>query len=840
MSGLPILLRAFFSLCLSAVCFNGMAQAPWLRLVNWPEPVGEDFKQRIISATDGNFWLMVGETENTGSSTFSQILKVSPDGVPVSAAILRTNPGVKLNVLDFAESDTGEKYILAFKEDAPLPSVVVGGELFVMKFSSNWALQWSRSVVSDSGFPVSSLLADLQVGADGEIFFLYFDSRYVLCCMSPAGSLRWSRTLQTGIQVPGPSGRVQASFILSEENQSVYFQGFINTVDGAQILRLDPTTGNTLAAAVFPGFQANDMVTVGGARLLVLGNPFTVEQEALFGLLNKDLAVEKSWRFQDARFFTHRLLRVADSVCYVYSNGFNGISIFRMHPEGVFLNGVQYAGLRGVGINGTGLALMDQERVVIPLLPVPELPNQTALLMLDSSLAASNCRPVPYCISFSPAVLNRQGINPGTVPVSIGSKNPGASWQIRTFSMAEFCSADLSIYGVYPDFNSEDTICAGASLQISGLQNGGALSWRWDFPGGDPASAEVPAPPSIRYDQPGTYTLRQVVRSACFTDSFTKTIVVLPQPTVVLPPNRTFCKDTFWVVEAEISNATTWSWQDGRTDIIRLVDSSGTYILRASYDGYCSVQDSFVVSFIELNAAFDTPVFACDADSLVVRAVDNPPGSAYLWDVRSGDGVIQDTGPVLATGPLTAGDYQIALSVSKDICMVKSTRFVTIEPSPEVHLGPDRRLQPGSSLPLVPVVSPPSAAILWSDGVSEINREISEPGVYTLVATLAGCRDVDTLVVYPPLQVYQPNAFKPGSSQNGFFTLFTGEGAQLEWLEVYDRWGGLMYRGSGRPGWDGSTARQPETDAGVYTYRAAIRLADGEWVQVSGDLTLIR
>ena len=84
----------------------------------------------------------------------------------------------------------------------------------------------------------------------------------------------------------------------------------------------------------------------------------------------------------------------------------------------------------------------------------------------------------------------------------------------------------------------------------------------------------------------------------------------------------------------------------------------------------------------------------------------------------------------------------------------------------------------------------------------------------------------------------------------------------VELLEVYDRWGNLVYQGkdvkapiSGtlitndiNSGWDGKVKRKdsnetdtgPDAVTGVYAWRARVRFIDDEVKNFAGDLTLVR
>ncbi len=61
-----------------------------------------------------------------------------------------------------------------------------------------------------------------------------------------------------------------------------------------------------------------------------------------------------------------------------------------------------------------------------------------------------------------------------------------------------------------------------------------------------------------------------------------------------------------------------------------------------------------------------------------------------------------------------------------------------------------------------------------------------------------------------------------------------GTDFEVQSLSVYDRWGGLVYRGI--TGWDGGRAGQ-----GVYAYQLAYKdLLSLQSVTLSGEVTLVR
>ncbi|MEM6773193.1 MAG: gliding motility-associated C-terminal domain-containing protein, partial [Bacteroidota bacterium] len=90
--------------------------------------------------------------------------------------------------------------------------------------------------------------------------------------------------------------------------------------------------------------------------------------------------------------------------------------------------------------------------------------------------------------------------------------------------------------------------------------------------------------------------------------------------------------------------------------------------------------------------------------------------------------------------------------------------------------------------------------------------------------------------------VYIPSAFSPnGDGINDLFRVFPGAGVgRVVSVEIYDRWGGIMFRGVGdQASWDG---RHQDGKLAVGTFIYVVRTAylDGEQKTFSGAVTLLR
>ncbi len=109
-----------------------------------------------------------------------------------------------------------------------------------------------------------------------------------------------------------------------------------------------------------------------------------------------------------------------------------------------------------------------------------------------------------------------------------------------------------------------------------------------------------------------------------------------------------------------------------------------------------------------------------------------------------------------------------------------------------------------------------------------------------------GCEYLDSFYVYTGGKapgLYIPNVFSPnGDSQNEIWHIFyDATKGNIESLELFDRWGNMVHRGSQIDDldWNG-TFRGQLLSQGVYTYKLLFQPKEGAMVTMWGNVTLIR
>lgn len=192
-----------------------------------------------------------------------------------------------------------------------------------------------------------------------------------------------------------------------------------------------------------------------------------------------------------------------------------------------------------------------------------------------------------------------------------------------------------------------------------------------------------------------------------------------------------------------------------------------------------------------------------------------------------------------------------------------------------LDLGPDHIIFPGDTTDLEAIVNVPFdslSSVTWS-GLNNQNCPtcLTQPvapiitTAYSIsVTNEQGCSDQDSITVFiqKNVDIYIPNVFSPnGDGINDRLVInATSDVEEIESMEIFDRWGNLVFRarnvqpgdpskswdGTGVGGENGSTpltnrsSRQQVFNPAVFAYRMVARYKGGKQEIRNGDVTLIR
>lgn len=350
--------------------------------------------------------------------------------------------------------------------------------------------------------------------------------------------------------------------------------------------------------------------------------------------------------------------------------------------------------------------------------------------------------------------------------------------------------------------------------------------------------------------QPGVYADTLTAAGGC--DSIVVlNLGMLPLPTVAVQVEADSCGGPAQLTA--LATAVGFLWSNGGTQAAVQAAQTGSYSVTVTDANGCTGKaDTAVVITPLLTAGLvETNPTCHDSDDGFIEIMDvqggTGPYSFLLGGVLSGTPIF---------GPLPAGDYAVAVQDGNG-CGWPAVASLQAPPPFVLEAGDDQTIAPGQPVLLSATASSPAGSVWWLPadylGCASCLETSAAPAgdiTYQVFALDAnGCLATDTVAVFveAPPEVYAPNAFSPnGDGVNDFFTLYSGEGfSQIIELNIFDRWGGLVFKaqniplGSGPQGWDGTRRGEP-AGQGVYTWFAQVQAADGSTVFLEGGVHLLR
>ncbi|MFM1931567.1 MAG: hypothetical protein RL226_870 [Bacteroidota bacterium] len=298
-----------------------------------------------------------------------------------------------------------------------------------------------------------------------------------------------------------------------------------------------------------------------------------------------------------------------------------------------------------------------------------------------------------------------------------------------------------------------------------------------------------------------------------------------------------------------------WTWSDGLFPVSTNTVSpeAGQYYYVTVNDG-CSdpVTDSVFVDVLPpIQPEVSTSSIDCYGFDAYASASISPPSQYSInWDGQtfaSGDQVSAFAGEVL---PLQIIDLAEGCTFDT-LVLVPSYPPLTVffSSSPNMECIPFAE-QPIQFLDF----SQNAVSGIWEFGNGSIElyelgvspqTSYDQPGTYqvSLIAeNIGGCRDslVLDICILDPVQLFVPDAFSPNGDGNNDVLFLRGRGLDDVTFEVYDRWGERVFRSSDPSfGWDG-TYRGTDMPGGTYGWFARARVSSGEFIELTGDVVLMR
>lgn len=260
------------------------------------------------------------------------------------------------------------------------------------------------------------------------------------------------------------------------------------------------------------------------------------------------------------------------------------------------------------------------------------------------------------------------------------------------------------------------------------------------------------------------------------------------------------------------------------------------------------------------------PNRVCENVALTLLAPNTAAFDSLRWwqgnvqEVQNGTASLLSRDSVYQVPRSGPGVYTFTLQTFSGGCTGYDESTIEVLPAPQVSFEANPRVTTLNNPEITFTnTSQGATSFIWnfgdpnqpsvdSSGAATVTFTYIRPGRYSVVLfgqNDLGCADVyvctDCIVILPR-KVFLPNAFSPnGDGKNDVFRVLPAEeGTPFTRLEVYDRWGQLVFAGDNLPFWDGRGLDGKPLDAGTYTYKAFILVPDEGLLSHTGVVHIVR
>ena len=431
-------------------------------------------------------------------------------------------------------------------------------------------------------------------------------------------------------------------------------------------------------------------------------------------------------------------------------------------------------------------------------------------------------------------------------------------WDIDCNCTGAPCN-DVSI-----NVSNDGPVCEGTTINLTAgdVPNG---IYSWTGPNGFVSSDQNPMA-----TDGGIYELT-VELDGCFSTPTQTEVIVNPVPVISIAATGSTeaCpEETIGLVASVPADYISITWSGGSGSITPItandytnieyipgLTDNGSTILTLSVETTCgTVTDEIEIVInvpdVQLDIA-NNEIEVCEGEEIMLEAQSN---SNITWQSLGGGDFTNMNGLATQYNPdlEDIGEtVQMLVTANDPNCpdySVQDTVIVTIKPNIEVFAGLDSTINFGEAI-MLQATGDDSENYEWSppdylDCITCPETMATPPDTKTYVLTSSTkCSNSDEITIYvvKDFKILVPNAFSPNNDGNNDVFRAMGNGFIVEELQVFNRYGDLLYKGLGdNASWDGFFAGEPQ-EIGVYLFSITYRsVFDQKTDKISGNVTLIR
>lgn len=303
---------------------------------------------------------------------------------------------------------------------------------------------------------------------------------------------------------------------------------------------------------------------------------------------------------------------------------------------------------------------------------------------------------------------------------------PGAGVYWAEVSFTNNCTIRDSIQIIpQADFmanvGNDTTLCTGSDLLLDATFDALGVTYLWQ---------DGSTTPTFFVDSPGEYKIELELSGCTVKDSLQ--VDYFDPPVLDVAEDQTLCFGTTLALDADISDAVAYSWQDGTMGADYTVATPGTYWVDVDF-AHCVRRDSILIDYYpEVIVDIGSDTTLCEQETFIIDATQ--ANATYNWQ----DGSTSSTFTVSE-----AAVYWVDVSING--CSERDSLEAFYTPLPVFDLGPDLRPCEEEMPRLSTSVA--GATYAWQDGSTQSDFSINTDGIYWLDVTVDGCSSRDSVEV---------------------------------------------------------------------------------------------
>lgn len=396
--------------------------------------------------------------------------------------------------------------------------------------------------------------------------------------------------------------------------------------------------------------------------------------------------------------------------------------------------------------------------------------------------------------------------------------------------------------------------------------NGGTIdTWQWNF-GDTPPGTSADQSPSYTYTAGGSFNvhLRTITTEGCYADT-TKILTFSGVPEAGFDAADTACintlvtfTDTSKVASGSITQWV-WTFGDASTPVTATTSAAQTHTYNAAgtYNATLVVTSSTGCA----STVFNHPIVIEALPTVTLGTINGVCNNEAAFALTGGSPATQAgvgtgvySGPGVSNGnfdPAAAGVGTQTITYTYTTqagCAASATTPVVVSQSTALSIQPVEALcSDGDPVTLVPNVA---GGVFSGAGIlgNTFNPSLSGAGTFTINYNISSnpCADPATIQIVVnqgPCKpcVDPPKVFTPNS--DGFYdkwVVVNGTCAKVVKVNVYNRWGGLVYNSENyRNDWEGTYKGKTLPD-GTYYYVIEVQMQNRPPYKLTGNVTIMR